>query len=216
MKRPSWKGKTVLITSGPTREHLDPIRFLTNASSGKMGWALAAEARRRGARTIVISGPCALTPLAGVKTVAVVTGLQMLRETLARCAAADVVIAAAAVSDWRFAEVRSRKLKRGKAALRLTLKPNPDIIKAVSRRRKALSRQVLVGFALETHRKLAFAKAKLAAKGLDLIVANGPSTLGSARARLTLVGRGWTCELPSATKAQAARGVLDAVEGRWR
>ena len=139
MKRPSWKGKTVLITSGPTREHLDPIRFLTNASSGKMGWALAAEARRRGARTIVISGPCALTPLAGVKTVAVVTGLQMLRETLARCAAADVVIAAAAVSDWRFAEVRSRKLKRGKDALRLTLKPNPDIIKAVSRRRKALT-----------------------------------------------------------------------------
>lgn len=212
MTRPSpWAGRRVLITSGPTREHLDPIRFMSNASSGRMGWALAARARALGARVTLVTGPCALPPLPGILTIPVVTALQMRRQTLARCGAADVVIAAAAVSDWRFARVSRHKVKRSAASLRLTLIPNPDIIKEVARRRRKAPPQVLVGFALETRRRLAAAREKMKAKGLDLIVANGPSSLGGGKTSCVILGAGGGVSLVrSATKDSAARAILGA------
>ncbi|MBI4062195.1 MAG: bifunctional 4'-phosphopantothenoylcysteine decarboxylase/phosphopantothenoylcysteine synthetase, partial [Elusimicrobia bacterium] len=125
----SLRGRAVLITSGPTREHLDPVRFLTNASSGAMGWALAAAARAAGARVAVVSGPSVLAPPRGVFVAPVTSALEMRRETLRRARAACVVIGAAAVSDWRAPRAAAHKLKRSASPLRLTLVPNPDIIK---------------------------------------------------------------------------------------
>lgn len=207
----SLRGLRVLITSGPTREYLDPIRYLTNASSGRMGAALARQALKRGADVALIAGPSDVAYPGKAKLVRVTTGLEMLRATLARSSRADVVIAAAAVSDWRFARTSSRKIKRKPGALRLTLKPNPDIIKAAARRRRA--GQLLVGFALETHDRLAHAAAKMKAKGLDLIVANGPRALGAGKSSATLLGRGgFRKEIPPRAKDALASAVLDAVE----
>ncbi len=214
MKRP-WSGKTVLITSGPTREHLDPIRYLTNASSGRMGFALAAEAARLGAKVVVVSGPTAETPPRGVRVVPVVTGLEMRRKTLSLCKDADAVIGAAAVSDWRFAQRASHKMKRSAASLNLTLVPNPDIIKEVAGRR--VKGQVVVGFALETRHLLASARGKLQRKNLDLVVANGPASLAGERSRAVLVRRdGRSVNLPPLSKTQVARMILKTIEELWR
>lgn len=200
------RGRRVLITSGPTREHLDPVRYLTNASSGAMGFALAAAARALGARVTVVSGPVALPAPRGVTVVPVTAALQMRRETLKRARAADLVIGAAAVSDWRFASPSRHKVKRRPGSLRLTVIPNPDIIKdAASRRRPG---QVFVGFALETRRAVAHARAKLAAKGLDLVVANGPGNLASGRARVALVSRDGVRALPEGPKSRVARAIV--------
>lgn len=199
----------VLITSGPTREPLDPVRYLTNASSGAMGFALAAEAKRRGAKVTVVCGPVSLSAPKGVTVVPVVTAAQMRRETLRRSRGADVVIGAAAVSDWRPARFSSKKLKRSPSSVSLTLVPNPDIIKDAAARR--VPGQVFVGFALETHRAAAYARQKLVRKGLDLVVANGPATLGSGRIRATLVKREHMRRLPPASKSRVARAILDEV-----
>ena len=177
------RGRTVLITSGPTREFLDPVRFLTNASSGAMGFALARAARRAGAKVVVISGPTSLPAPSGVLVVPVMTALEMRRQTLRRSRDAAVIIGAAAVSDWRAARTVAHKIKRGASSLRLTLIPNPDIIKdAAARRRQA----VFVGFALETRRE-AHARGKLARKGL---IWSSPTPRSSRRpASRDLIGR---------------------------
>lgn len=203
-------GKLVVITSGPTREPLDPVRFLTNASSGRMGAALAQAARRRGAEVIVVAGPGAPVPL-GVRAVRVTTALEMHDRTLAAARNADAVIGAAAVGDWRFARVTSRKIKRSSRPLSVRLLPNPDIIAAVARRRRG-GRPVVVGFALETHDWLAHARVKLAAKRLDLVVANKTAALGSERVRIALVSAAGTRVLPVMTKAAAARAVVARLE----
>ena len=208
----AFRGKTVLITSGPTREALDPIRFITNASSGRMGFALARAARRLGARVLVVSGPTSLRSPLGVTVYRVSTALQMYRRVMALRARADVVIGAAAVSDWRFSRVSPRKLKRGLSALRLTLIPNPDIIKEVARRRPRGRRQVVVGFALETHERLAHARRKLLDKGLDAIVANGPAALSCRRSQAVLLRRdGAKRPLREAAKESLARAILREV-----
>jgi len=200
------RGRRVLITSGPTREFLDPVRFLTNASSGAMGFALAAAARAAGARVCVVSGPTVLPPPRGVEVVAVTTALEMCREVLRRARRADMIIGAAAVSDWRAQRVPRHKIKRGPGRVRLTLIPNPDIIKsAAARRRRG---QVFVGFALETRDAAVNARAKLVGKGLDLVVANGPASLASGRARVILVGRDGDRRLTERTKARAARDII--------
>ncbi|MFI5362604.1 MAG: phosphopantothenoylcysteine decarboxylase [Elusimicrobiota bacterium] len=202
------RGRRVLITSGPTREPLDPIRFLSNASSGAMGFALAAAARALGARVTVISGPTVLSAPRGVSVVPVVTALQMRRETLKRSRSASLVIGAAAVSDWRFVSVAKHKIKRRPGLLRLTVVPNPDIIRdAASLRRPG---QVFVGFALETRRAEANARAKLVSKGLDLVVANGPADLASGRARAALVTRESVRRIPEGSKARVARAIVNA------
>ena len=202
------RGRRVLITSGPTREHLDPIRFLSNASTGAMGFALASAARALGAKVTVVSGPTALAAPRGVSVVPVVTALEMRRETLKRSRAAALVIGAAAVSDWRFAAVSRHKIKRRAGPLRLTVVPNPDIIKeAASLRHPG---QVFVGFALETRRAAAHARAKLVGKGLDLVVANGPANLASGRARAALVSREGVRRIPEGSKARVARAIVAA------
>ena len=203
----------VLITSGPTREPMDPIRFLTNASSGRMGFALARAARRRGARVLVVSGPSAIAPPRGVELFSVETAAQMLRRVLSLCRGADVVIGAAAVSDWRFAAVSPRKIKRKPGPVRLTLLPNPDIIKEVARRRPKSRRQLVVGFALETHCRLAKARRKLEEKGLDAVVANGPESLAGRRAEAVLLfNGGGEKKLGCHSKAKLASVIIKEIE----
>ena len=203
---PDLRDRRVLITSGPTREFLDPIRFLTSASSGAMGFALAAAARDRGARVTVISGPTGLPAPRGVTVVPVTTARQMLAQALRRAPDASLIFGAAAVSDWRFRRAAPHKIKHDRRALRLTVVPNPDIIKAVASRRRP--GQIVVGFALETRGLARSARAKLIDKDLDLIVANGPASLSSQRARVTLVSRRSTRRLPRSSKARVARAIL--------
>lgn len=202
----SLRGRTVLITSGPTREFLDPIRFFSNASSGAMGFALASAARAAGAKVIVVSGPTALSPPSGVCVISVTTALEMRRETLRRLRAADLIIGAAAVSDWRVANTAAHKIKRNESPLRLTLIPNPDIIQEAAAKRR--SGQIFVGFALETRRATTSARGKLARKGLDLVVANGPESLASGRIAANLVAKGWTRRLPPGPKARVAKMII--------
>jgi phosphopantothenoylcysteine decarboxylase/phosphopantothenate--cysteine ligase len=171
-----------------------------------MGFALAEAARALGARVTVVCGPTALRAPRGVSVVSVITGLQMHRETLKRSRAAALVIGAAAVSDWRFRSTAEHKIKRKPGVLRLTVVPNPDIIKdAASRRRRG---QVFVGFALETRAAERHARAKLEKKGLDLVVANGPENLSSGRARVLLVTRDGARRVPEGTKARVARAIV--------
>jgi phosphopantothenoylcysteine decarboxylase/phosphopantothenate--cysteine ligase len=185
---------------------LDPIRFLTNASSGAMGFALASAARSLGAKVTVVSGPVAAAPPRGVAVVRVTTALEMRREVLKRSRGAVLVIGAAAVSDWRFAAVARHKIKRRPGTLRLTVVANPDIIKdAASLRRPG---QVFVGFALETRRAAEGARRKLVSKGLDLVVANGPGNIASGRARATLVSREGARPIPEGSKARVARAII--------
>ncbi|MDE2143198.1 MAG: hypothetical protein KGJ84_12385 [Elusimicrobia bacterium] len=206
MTAAALRGRRVLITSGPTREYLDPVRYLTNASSGAMGFALASAARALGAKVVVVSGPTVLPAPRGVTVVRVVGAREMRRETLKRSRAAALVIGAAAVSDWRFAAFSPHKIKRRPGKLRLTVVPNPDIIKdAASRRRPG---QVFVGFALETRRAEVQARAKLVRKGLDLVVANGPGNIASGRARVTLVSRRGARSITEGSKARVARAII--------
>ncbi len=213
MRRGPWKGLRVLITAGPTREYLDPVRFLTNASSGKMAFALARAARRRGAKVTLVSGPTTAPAPRGLRNFPVVTAEQMRRRVLAECAASDVVIGAAAVGDWRFSRPSPRKIKR-EGPLRVTLLPNKDILAEVGRLRGRGGRapRVLVGFALESGKPFSRARAKLSAKGLDLIVANGLSTLGADTARVAVLRRGgrWRSFPPLSKQGTAAR-ILDCV-----
>lgn len=208
----SLRGKSVVITSGPTREHLDPVRFMTNASTGRMGAALASAALRAGARVTVVAGPGARVP-GGARAFPVVTALEMRRRTLSESRRADVVIAAAAVGDWRFVSVSARKLKRSARSLTVRLVPNPDIVADVARRRRG-GRPYVVGFALETHDWLAHAAAKLRRKRLDLVVANEASALGGESTRVALVDADGALVLAPMSKARAAGAVIRAVSER--
>jgi len=208
-----WRGKKIVVTAGPTREPLDPVRFLTNASSGRMGYALAAAARRAGARVTLISGPTALTPPGGVRKISVVTARDMLRASLRAARGADLFIGAAAVADWRPIFVSARKLKkRAGAAPVVRLRPNPDILKTVAARRHA-GRPLAVGFALETDNLRANAVRKMRAKALDMIVANRPDALNGTRARALLLRPGKK-DIPFVGKKDAlARKILALAGG---
>jgi phosphopantothenoylcysteine decarboxylase/phosphopantothenate--cysteine ligase len=165
-------GKRVIVTAGPTLEPIDPVRYIGNRSSGKMGYAVAAEAQRRGAAVTLVSGPSGLEPPGGVKIVRVTTALEMREALLARFAETDVLIMAAAVGDYRVVDPAPEKIKKGPVTRSLELTANPDILQELSRRR---DRQVLVGFAAETDHLEAEARRKLSEKGLDLLVANDVS-----------------------------------------
>jgi len=206
-------GDVVLVTAGPTHEPLDPIRYLTNRSSGKMGYAIAAEAVDRGARTILVSGPTGLTPPKGVEVVWVETALQMRTAVLDRLPEATAVIKAAAVSDYRLAQPADSKLKKGEQSLTLELVPNPDILKEIGALKGA---RILVGFAAETGNLLRQAERKLKEKNLDLIVANDVSREGAGFSHDTNVVvildlEGGVEELPLLPKRQVARRILDRV-----
>ncbi|MFB3881155.1 MAG: bifunctional phosphopantothenoylcysteine decarboxylase/phosphopantothenate--cysteine ligase CoaBC [Armatimonadota bacterium] len=226
----SLSGERVLITAGPTREPLDPVRFISNRSSGKMGYALAEAAARRGAEVTLVSGPTSLAAPAGCHVVQVETAQEMYEATLARFEQADVLIGAAAVADWAPASPSPHKLKKGGApgkgrsrtpnpeprALNLQLHPTPDILAECGRRKQP--GQILVGFAAETENLVANARAKLRAKNLDMIVANDVSTAGAGfdsdeNAGKLLLAGGRPVDLPKMSKAAFAERVLDAVAG---
>jgi phosphopantothenoylcysteine decarboxylase / phosphopantothenate---cysteine ligase len=165
-------GRTVLVTAGPTHEPLDPVRFLGNRSSGRMGFALAAEAARRGARVVLVAGPVALATPAGVTRVDVVTAREMERAVREHAPAADLVVMAAAVADFRPRRVASSKIKKEDGLPAIDLEENPDILAGL---RAVAPQAVLVGFAAETEELERHARAKLERKGADLLVANDVS-----------------------------------------
>lgn len=212
MPREDFAGLAVVVTAGPTAEPLDPVRFITNRSSGKMGYALAAAARVRGADVTLISGPTALDAPAGVSVVRIRTTQELYDAVMAN-AGADVVIQAAAPADYRAREVSPTKIKRTGETLMVELVPNPDIAAALGERKRA--GQTLVGFAAETNDVVANAQGKLRRKSLDLIVANDVTRAGAGfdvdTNIITLIDAESTRELPLMTKREAADRILDRV-----
>jgi phosphopantothenoylcysteine decarboxylase/phosphopantothenate--cysteine ligase len=205
-------GERVLITAGPTREPIDPVRFLSNASTGTMGIELAHEALARGAHVDLILGPTHLTPPAGAHVERVTTAGEMERATLAHAAGATIAIATAAVADWRPAETHAAKVKKTGGAQHLALERNPDILAALGARKNGT---FLVGFAAETHDHEANARAKLAAKHLDAIAVNDVGEgrgFGTGENALTVLWDGeGRRELPAASKRVLARGLIDSI-----
>jgi len=210
-------GLKVLVTAGPTREPLDPVRFISNRSSGRMGYAIAEAAAARGADVTLISGPTALPDPAGCLVVRVDTTERMYEEVIQRFAEYKVLIAAAAPADYAPAVVASEKLKKAPGGRTLDLRPTPDALAECGRTRKP--GQFLVGFAAETENLLAGAREKLRAKHLDLIVANDVSRadvgMGSGRNEGHLIfADGEAIELPAMDKAVFAHRLLDAIVER--
>ena len=207
------KGETVLVTAGPTCEDIDPVRFLSNRSSGKMGYAVAEAGKRRAARVILVSGPTALAPPSGVELERVRSAEEMEEAVLGRLKEASVVIMAAAVADYRPAKTGARKMKKTSAPRPLNLEPTPDILRSISRRRTS---QLVVGFAAETDHLVENARSKLKAKGLDMVVANDVTRADSGfdvdTNRVTLVFQnGKQGELKPMSKQEVADRVLDEV-----
>lgn len=175
-RQSDWRGQRVLVSAGPTQEPLDPVRFISNRSSGKMGYAIAEAVRARGGEVVLVTGPSALTPPSGVTTVHVKTASEMADALSRHFSSCTVLIMAAAVADFRPRVTALGKLKKqGKSEMELALETTPDILAMLSARRTS---QVVVGFAAETEQVLAHAKDKLKGKGLDLIVANDVTQTG--------------------------------------
>jgi phosphopantothenoylcysteine decarboxylase/phosphopantothenate--cysteine ligase len=210
-----FAGETVLITAGPTYEPIDPVRFLGNRSSGKMGYALAEAALRRGAKVVLISGPTALQPPAAAETVFVETAEQMRAAVLQRWQQADLVIMAAAVADYRVQNVSTEKIKRN-GSLELQLEPNPDILAELGSLRLAGGGRapVLIGFAAETEDLLDNARAKLVRKSVDAIVLNDVSRsdigFDSERNEVTIVTATEQIQVAQAGKLDIAQRILEA------
>ena len=206
------RGVKVLVTAGPTVEDLDPVRFISNRSSGKMGYAVAQVAHQRGAEVVLVSGPTTLTPPAGVETVFVRSATEMKDAVLRRFEEADVVVKAAAVGDYRPAEYSSTKIKKGESGWSLPLVPTYDILEHLG---KGKRRQVLVGFAAETGDLLKNARGKLERKNLDLVVANdiGSGVFGADAATVCiLTSEGEQVTLRDASKATIAGRILDLAQ----
>jgi phosphopantothenoylcysteine decarboxylase / phosphopantothenate---cysteine ligase len=208
---PLLAGYSVLVTAGPTREPLDPVRFLSNRSSGKMGYALAAAAVRLGAKVTLISGPVALETPQGVRRVEVESAQQMCEATLTHAEATDILIACAAVADYRPIKPAMQKMKKAAPILTLELEKTPDILAQVG---QWAARPFIVGFAAETEHLEANARTKLEAKGLDMVVANW---IGKGRGAevdenaLTVLWPGGKKELPLMPKTQLAQALMQLI-----
>ena len=204
-------GETVLITAGPTREKIDPARYLTNRSSGRMGYAVAEAALRRGARVLLVSGPSSLIPPAAAEITRVESAEQMRDAVLHLLPDATIVIKTAAVSDYRAKSVSQQKMKR-KGPFTLELEPTMDILKEISLRKQL---QIVVGFAAETQNVLENARQKLGDKQLDAIVVNDVSREGigfdSDRNQVTIITGDEVVDVPETTKWEVAQRVLDQV-----
>jgi phosphopantothenoylcysteine decarboxylase/phosphopantothenate--cysteine ligase len=217
--RRDLEGETILITAGPTAEDIDPVRFLTNRSSGKMGYSLAAAAERRGAHVILVSGPTDLAAPEGVDWVPVRTTAEMRDAVVERARESNIIIKAAAVSDYRPVSPRAQKIKRGSANLTIELEPTPDILSELGRDKGS---RILIGFAAETERVAESARGKLARKGADMIVANDVTQQGAGFDTdtniVTLFLRdGREIALPKMSKTDVANRILDqALELRHR
>ncbi len=203
-------GETILVTAGGTREAIDPVRFLGNRSSGKMGYALAEAARQRGAQVILVSAPTALTPPAGCAFVPVTSAEEMRVAVMEHLPEATVVIGAAAVADFRLPTIASEKLRR-EGSLHLDLEPTEDILRAVTQAHRAGT--LVVAFAAEMDSNVSRARVKLQAKGADAIVLNDVSQPGigfdSDRNAATFVTREHAIEIPETTKREMAGRILD-------
>jgi phosphopantothenoylcysteine decarboxylase/phosphopantothenate--cysteine ligase len=204
-------GETVLVTAGPTREKIDPVRYLTNRSSGRMGYAIAEAALRRGARVLLVSGPTAIVAPGAAEVTPVKTAEEMLAAVLKLLPEATVVIKTAAVADFRPKAASEQKIKR-KGEMTLDVEPTADILTAVARRKTS---QVVVGFAAETENVLENARKKLASKSLDAIVVNDVSREGigfdSDRNAVTIISQSEVVEVPETSKWEVAQRVLDQV-----
>jgi len=209
-------GLKVLVTAGPTREPIDPVRYISNRSSGKMGQAVATAALRRGAEVVLISGPTSLTPPAGAVYVPVQTAEEMREAALQHLERATIVVKAAAVADYRVKRPSATKIKSRKDEdLTLDLEPNPDILRELAARKGGA---FLVGFAAETNDVRANAAAKLQAKGVELLVVNDVSVKGigfdAEDNQVTLLDRwGGVAELPRMSKLEVADAILDRALG---
>ena len=211
LKKKDLVGEKLLITAGPNREPLDPVRYLSNRSSGKMGYALARAAIRRGAEVALISGPTELEPPAGARLTSVTTAAEMRHAVLEEFSGCTAVIMAAAVSDYRPVDFARKKIKRGKGPIELRLEPNPDILQEISARKNG---KMLVGFAAETGELVANAAKKLKDKNLDMIVANNVSEAGAGfdvdTNVATILDRDGTVRsLPLMSKDELAEQILD-------
>lgn len=206
-------GKKVLVTAGPTREALDPVRYLTNHSSGKMGYAVAKAAARRGAEVTLVAGPTGLPDLRFARMVHVESAAGMFEAVSSRAAEQDIIVKAAAVADYTPAEVSGEKIKKKEGDLSIPLKRTADILAWLGAHRRA--GQFLCGFSMETENVLANSRAKLARKGVDMIAANSLRTAGAGFAGdtnvLTLITKDREEELPLMSKDEAAHRLLDAI-----
>jgi phosphopantothenoylcysteine decarboxylase/phosphopantothenate--cysteine ligase len=204
-------GETVLITAGPTREKIDPVRYLTNRSSGRMGYALAESALRRGARVLLVSGPTSLTTPGAAEVTRIESTEEMRDAVLRLLPEATVVIKTAAVSDYRPKAAAGQKIKR-KGPITLDLEATPDILKELALKKGP---QIVVGFAAETENVLENARQKLVSKNLDAIVVNDVSREGvgfdSDRNAVTIISREDVVEVPETTKWEVAQRVLDQI-----
>jgi phosphopantothenoylcysteine decarboxylase/phosphopantothenate--cysteine ligase len=212
-RRRDLEGQTVLVTAGPTVEDLDPVRFVSNRSTGRMGFRVAEAARDRGARVVLVAGPTELEPPAGVELVRVRSAGQMHEAVLARAGEAGIVVMAAAVSDYRPVEVAERKVKKSDGPLSIEMTRTPDILKALGERKEG---RFLVGFAAETEAVESYALEKLRRKNADLIVANDVSRAGlgfgsEANAAVLLDAAGGRVEVPATSKRELAERLLDRV-----
>jgi phosphopantothenoylcysteine decarboxylase/phosphopantothenate--cysteine ligase len=208
-----WSGKRVVVTAGPTREHLDPVRVITNPSSGRMGFALAEAARARGAQVVLVTGPTELTPPAGVPTQRIETTEDMRRALESLVPRADALIMSAAPADYRPTHAATTKRQRGNGALTLELEATPDILRSLKRRKG----MVVVGFALETGNGLANARTKMQNKALDFVILNDATEPGAGfevtTNRVTILGPGGKqVDLPLLPKRDVAERILDVVE----
>ncbi len=208
-------GETVLVTAGPTHEPVDPVRYIGNRSSGKMGYALAEAALRRGAHVVLVSGPTALTPPSAAETIFVETAQQMRTAVLDRWEKASIVIMAAAVADYHVKNISQQKIKRS-GPMDLHLEPNPDILSDLGSLRHATGKSTpfLIGFAAETTNLLENARAKLTKKRVDAIVLNDVARtdigFNSDRNEVTLVTAQDAIAIPEASKLDVAQKILDA------
>ena len=205
------KGKRVLVTAGPTREAIDPVRFITNRSTGKMGYAIAKAAKHRGAEVTLVSGHTGLQPPFGVEIVKIESACDMYREVTSRAKDSDIIIKSAAVGDFRPAEVAESKIKKNKMGT-ISLEKNPDILAELGN--MGLSAK-LVGFSMETDNLLENSVEKLRKKNLDLIVANNLKTEGAGFGTdtnvVTVIGKDGAEELPVMSKLEVAHAIFDRI-----
>ncbi|MCL4106039.1 UNVERIFIED_CONTAM: hypothetical protein GTU68_058345 [Idotea baltica] len=209
------QGKRIVISAGPTREALDPVRYISNHSSGKMGFALARAAVDAGARTVLVSGPVTLDTPAHVARIEVESAVQMLEQCAEQCEDADIFIACAAVADYRPAETQTQKIKKGAEHISLALVRNPDIVATIA---SSANRPFTVGFAAETRDVEAYAREKMEKKGLDMIVANDVSQrdigFNSDDNEVSVIWPTGEKSLPLSGKATIAKQIINLIAGQ--
>lgn len=211
------QGKNVIVTAGPTIAPIDPVRFITNKSTGKMGYEIAKEARDRGANVTLISGPTNLKEPFGIDVINVSTNEEMYNAILSKFEGADIIIKSAAVADYKPSEYSEKKIKKGSQGLELNLIRDRDILKTLGEQKK--KNQIIIGFAAESHDLIKNAQSKLEKKNLDYIVANNilskDTGFGTDNNKVTIIGKeGFELSLEKMSKREVAKNIFDLIKGR--